>query len=265
MARIQGVHAPSRYTGLITSNNALDLVNDIDVAVGSCFDSTGQNVLTFSTAITKRLDAVWAVGTNQGGLDTGSKASNSSYHIHLISNGVNTDVLFSLSATAPTMPSGYNVRRRIGSFTTDGVNSIVRYVQNGDIFTLFGSLANTISVSTSQGNHTIAGLPSGTPLLAQLTFSVNTFSNGAVNAINVTSPDANAGVPVPYSISPTGLNFYNGVSGASGTSGDFSTPIHSTNGIIHVMTSTGQIRAVMNSISSAVINTLFGWRDLNLN
>jgi hypothetical protein len=106
--------------GLTYSNNAADATNDIDIAAGGCADATKARWLTFS-ALTKRLDAAWAVGTNQGGLDTGA-VGNSDYYIWGIERsdtGV-TDVLFSLSSTAPTMPASYDYKRLIGWFKRSG-------------------------------------------------------------------------------------------------------------------------------------------------
>lgn len=103
-------------TGLTYANNGSDPTNDIDIAAGWCMDATGARQLQLS-ALTKRLDAAWAVGTNQGGLDTGS-IGNNDYYIWAIERsdtGV-TDILFSLSATAPTMPSNYDYKRLIGWF-----------------------------------------------------------------------------------------------------------------------------------------------------
>lgn len=104
-----------RY-GLNISNNVTDASNDIDIATGECVDSTGAYKLVLGSALTKRLDASWAVGTGNGGLDTGSIA-NTTYHVFLIKRsdtGV-VDALFSTSATAPTMPASYDSFRRIGS------------------------------------------------------------------------------------------------------------------------------------------------------
>ena len=55
-------------------------------------------------------------------MDTGSVANNTWYHVHLIKRPVTgvVDVLFSLSATAPTLPTSYTIFRRIGSMRTDG-------------------------------------------------------------------------------------------------------------------------------------------------
>ena len=88
--------------GLTYSNNVSDATNDIDIAVGGAMDATSARMMVLSAAITKRLDAAWAVGNNQGGLDTGS-ASDTDYYIWLINRSDTdvTDVLFSLSATSP--------------------------------------------------------------------------------------------------------------------------------------------------------------------
>lgn len=107
----------SAVQGLTYGRNGTDASNDIDVAVGSAMDDTNTRMLVLSAAITKRLDAAWAVGTGQGGLDTGS-VSDTDYYIWLIERsdtGV-VDVLFSTSATAPTMPASYNYKRLIGWF-----------------------------------------------------------------------------------------------------------------------------------------------------
>lgn len=103
--------------GLTYANNGTDPTNDIDIAVGGAMDSTSARMMVLGSALTKRLDANWAVGTNQGGLDTGS-ASDTDYYIWLINRSDTdvTDVLFSTSATAPTMPTNYNYKRLIGWF-----------------------------------------------------------------------------------------------------------------------------------------------------
>ena len=103
--------------GLTYANNSGDATNDIDIAPGVARSSDNTAHLVLAATLTKRLDAAWAVGTNQGGLDTGS-IGNSDYYIHLIKRsdtGV-VDALFSLSHNAPTMPANYDKRRLIGWF-----------------------------------------------------------------------------------------------------------------------------------------------------
>lgn len=121
--------------GLTLSNNSGDATNDIDIAVGECASDSGSPILmTLGTAITKRLDAAWAVGSGNGGLDTGSIA-NTTYHVWLIQRsdtGV-VDALFSTSATSPTMPTNYDRKRRIGSILRVS-GAILGFSQNGDDF-----------------------------------------------------------------------------------------------------------------------------------
>ena len=125
----------SYLAGLGLSNDAGDLTNDISIAVGECQDSTNARDLILAAVLVKRLDAAWAVGTNAGGLDTGAIANNT-YHVHLIKRSDTSvvDALFSLSATAPTMPTSYDFRRRIGSIVRSG-GTILAFTQDGDYFT----------------------------------------------------------------------------------------------------------------------------------
>lgn len=125
---------PNVLTGLTLSNNGTDIANDIDIAAGFAADSTNVTIMQLSAALTKRLDAAWVVGNGNGGLDTGSVGDNT-YHVFLIQRldtGV-VDVLFSLSATAPTMPPNYTLFRRIGSIVRQD-SAIVPFWQDGDIF-----------------------------------------------------------------------------------------------------------------------------------
>lgn len=57
------------------------------------------------------------VGAN--GLDTGTLAASTFYYVFVINNGTTTAGLLSLSATAPTLPSGYTYFARVGAIYTD--------------------------------------------------------------------------------------------------------------------------------------------------
>ena len=124
----------SYLAGCGLSNNGTDATNDIDIAVGSARDSTNAEDMVLASALTKRLDAAWAVGTNQGGLDTGSIA-NGTYHVWLIKRSDTdvVDVLFSTSASAPTMPTNYDYKRRIGAILRESA-TIIPFTQTGDHF-----------------------------------------------------------------------------------------------------------------------------------
>lgn len=142
--------------GMTYQNAAGDVVNDLDIASGGASDSTGVKWIV-TAALTKRLDAAWAVGSGNGGLDTGAIA-NSDYYIWAIirsDTGV-TDYLFSLSSTAPTMPASYDYKRLIGWFKRVGGAIVLfkTYETEGggleflwSVPTLDINLANTLTTS----------------------------------------------------------------------------------------------------------------------
>jgi len=125
-----------QLSGLAVNNDASDLNNNINFAIGSASDSTGVANITLTSPIVKQLDTVWSAGTLGGGLDTGTKTSSQSYHMFIIKNPSNglVDALFSLSATAPTLPSGYTLFRRVASMYTDASANWAQFSQHGDYF-----------------------------------------------------------------------------------------------------------------------------------
>ncbi len=148
--------------GLTLSNSASDTVNDIDIAGGECAsDASISVVIELASSLTKRLDAAWAVGTGNGGLDTGS-IGNNTYHVWLIQrsdNGV-VDALFSLSATAPTMPANYDRKRRIGSIIRSG-GTILAFTQNGNTFILNVAVMNRTSNAAQASTLLALTVPGG--------------------------------------------------------------------------------------------------------
>ena len=105
---------------IIIANNIADPNNDIDFSAGNFTfsDFSGQAV---ATAMTKRLDATWVAGTNQGGLFSGAKAANTTYHLFAIYDPVNnlTDFGFSTSLIAANRPVAYTKFKRIASLLTN--------------------------------------------------------------------------------------------------------------------------------------------------
>lgn len=148
------------------ANNATDANNDIDFSAGFCYDLT-TNVKITNAALIKQLDANFAEGTNQGGLDTGTKTISTWYHCFAISkNDGTSDFLFSLSASTPTMPSGFTNKRRIGAVKTDSGGNILPFVQSGDIITLKTAIEDLFTTSPS---HTGVNVTISTPLSIKTT------------------------------------------------------------------------------------------------
>jgi len=117
------------------SNNVADANNDIDISAGAVFDRV-NNVGFALAAITKRLDAAWVVGTNNGGLDTGSKANSTWYYSYAIYNPAANiaDAIFSTSNAAPTLPTGYTKYAYLGAIRTDSSGNILGFTQFGNFF-----------------------------------------------------------------------------------------------------------------------------------
>jgi hypothetical protein len=70
-----------------------------------------------------------ASGAN--GLDTGTKSNSTWYNVWVIWNGATAAALLSLSATAPTMPSGYVNKVRVGAIRNDASGNLWRTIQYG--------------------------------------------------------------------------------------------------------------------------------------
>lgn len=193
----------------LTLSNGTDATNDIDIALGLCRDLADTYNMLLTAGITKRLDASWAVGDGNGGLDTGS-IGNNTYHVYLIrrsDTGV-VDALFSLSASAPTMPTNYDSKRRIGSFIRTG-GSIVAFIQQDDEFLLSIPVnnVNTANPGTAAIQSTLT-VPAGVKFTALFSFSVNETDAGAsqVYAL-VTSPDQANTAPTATLFDVSALNY----------------------------------------------------------
>lgn len=147
--------------GMSIANNATDAANDIDISGGECRDSTNSVDIKLLAGITKQLDAVWAIGNNAGGLDTGTVA-NIPYHLFVIrraDTGI-VDALFSASATAPTLPANYTHFRRIASIRRLA-SANVAFGQYGDYFHL-AAAAIDMNTAVAQSKFLLAlSVPSG--------------------------------------------------------------------------------------------------------
>lgn len=132
-ATTQGIsYLPQKIT---IANNTTDANNDIDFSGGNFVfnDFSGQ---AYVPAMTKRLDANWTAGTNQGGLDTGTKANSTWYYCYAIYNPTTqaSDFLFSASTTSPTLPSGFTKVKYIGSILINSSGNIIAFKQVGNYF-----------------------------------------------------------------------------------------------------------------------------------
>lgn len=234
-------------SGLELSNNVTDATNDIDVASGSAVDTTNTYLMTLTGPFTKRLDAAWAVGTGNGGLDTGTIA-NAEYHVWLIrkdSDG-SLDILFSLSATAPTMPTGYTAKRRIRSIFRASA-AILLFIQKGDrVYYKTPPLDVDTTIGTTATSYTMSVPGGGIAIL-----NVLATRTGNTMGVYVYSPEITDQAH-SESVSPLS-NFSSAVGGA--------TTVISAGQIEVLTNSSSQIRAVSQLASTALKIATAGYID----
>lgn len=124
-------------------------------------------------------------GAGANGLDTGTLAANNWYSVWVIWNGTTTAGLLSTSATAPTMPSGYTHKARVGWVRTDGT---------GNKYPLaFKQWGRRVQYVVGSGTNLTAlpAIASGTATL-WTSVGVSNFVPTTASAINVTANNTNA-------------------------------------------------------------------------
>jgi len=152
-------------------NTTLDITID-EITLGK---TNGAPI--FLQNVTTSVNITAAVGA--GGLDAGAEANNTWYYIYLISDGTNTSALFSLSATAPTMPGAYVYFGLIGCVKNDF---------NGDLWAIqqFDNTVTHLPIGLANNDSAVTLLtliaPGGTyntlcPIAKQVTGFVFTYAN----------------------------------------------------------------------------------------
>lgn len=240
------VPLPNYLTGLTLSTAGGSAT--FGVATGFATDSTNASMMALGSAYTKTTSA-WAVGSANGALDTGTIANSTWYHVFLIKRtdtGV-VDVLVSLSATSPTLPTNYTLFRRIGSMLTNGSAQWVKFSQYGDDF-LWD--INIVNVSVSPGTTAIQTLtvttPTGIKTIALLNVA-GSVGGGTDGRGWLFSTDINSGAAL--STSNATINF-----GPSGGSQAW--------GVYRIRTNTSaQVKYAMVASTGSAIITTAGWVD----
>lgn len=127
MAQRPIVNAGEKY--IFGLNLARTDDENITIASGQCRDQSNVVDMAVSSALT-----VDILGSGAGGLDTGSVAASTFYAVYLLGDSTrfNDPVgILSTSFSAPTLPDGYDVYRRIGAILTDGSSDILEFHQYG--------------------------------------------------------------------------------------------------------------------------------------
>jgi hypothetical protein len=214
------------------------------VAAGVAVDSNNGELMTLGSSISKTTSA-WAVGSGNGGLDTGAIATSTWYHVHQIKRvdtGV-VDVLISLSASSPTMPANYTKSRRIGAVRTNGSSQWVLFTQTGDefIWAVSSGDVNT-TVGTGNTSFTLTVPPSTIAKFRAFTTHASSASGLLITSPQETSPVWNSPVGSVSIIMPASTN---------NAAGQFAIQTNSSS----------QINALAPFATTTIQISTYGWTD----
>jgi hypothetical protein len=163
------------------------------------------------------------------------------------------DLLVSLSATSPTLPTSYTISRRIGSMKTDSSAHWVAFTQFGDQFIWSSNAASAIDVNynptTTQSSQTV-NVPTGVTVLAQ----IRGWFQGPTSAQTLLTLSS----PLESSLTTSNGSYpstANVNADSTGTSQSFTAGVlTNTSAQVNVVASSG-------SGSNLVRMTAYGWND----
>lgn len=220
----------------------------MSIAAGMGVNSTNVQTMILTSAISKTTSA-WAVGTGNGGLDTGAIANSTWYYFYLIrrtDTGV-VDVVFSTNSTSPTLPAGYTQFRYIGAGRTNGSAQWTAFTQFGDEFWWSSP---PLDYDSPANISTAVLLTCSAPLGRKMKLSFNALAGQAGNYLYISDP-ANADLAPSITVAPLA----NG-SGFATTAGT------ATAGSVWTNTS-AQVRIRCNTAGGTNVKIVtLGWVDL---
>lgn len=223
----------------------------ISAAAGVAMDSANAYLMQLS-AISKTTSA-WSVGSAAGGLDTGTIANNTWYHVYVIrrpDTGV-VDLILSTSASAPTLPANYTQYRRIGSAKTNGSAQWRKFYQDGDRF----SWDDPEQGGDFTSLYTGAGTTAQTMTLGYVPLGLRVEARVLVNLYPVSSNEAIWVSDLSIADKTTYSRFISAIG--------FASPVY-VDATVDVFTNTSQgIRARMRVGGASDFANFFvlGWRD----
>lgn len=182
--------ALSRKSNVLTPHEGLIIkwvtaaTVDIDADAVVLFDTDG-NPKRF-TSLNETLNIA---NSGANGLDTGSEANSTWYYIHAIGKTDDTlDGLFSTSATAPTLPSGYTYSGLLGAIYNNSSGDLIRVLQRGRVAT---RETTNVLLGGTQTNYTAVSLTAAIPLIATaVVVTITAVSTSGTNIVSMlVAPD----------------------------------------------------------------------------
>ena len=190
---------PFYFNGLGISNDATTPNSLLDIAPGSCLDSTGTFQLTLPSAV-----VINSAANGLNGLDTGTIGDSKVYAVYLVCDPVTSNqpgCMISLAygsktPSQPLLPFGYSAYALIGFVTTDSSgNFLLGYWSDNDsarrlfVYDALQATAVTAGTSTSYAN---VDLTKFVPLVNNLSVSVytNWNANAAADTLSLQAGNA---------------------------------------------------------------------------
>jgi hypothetical protein len=174
--------------GLTMSTAGASATMTIDA--GQATNSTNAALLTLSASINKTT-AAWAVGSGNGGIDTGSIANSTWYYFYLIrrpDTGV-VDVVFSLNSASPTLPTNYTQFRYIGAGLTNGSAQWTAFTQFGDYFQWGTPVVDFTGAGVVTASTLTCSVPRGRKMLASFNVTASQGASAAIYLSDLASVD----------------------------------------------------------------------------
>jgi phage-related tail fiber protein len=248
------VATPINYLeGFVLSNHPTVPASVINVSRGTARASGNPVFMSSTMACFLNASGAWAAGTNGQKLDAGGRTANTWYHVFVIRATVGgaADVLVSLSYSAPKLPTGYELIRRIGSIKTDALNAIIPFQQFDRMFywkTPIRDVVLTNVTGVALANYAIS-VPPGAPVVAHVS-AFYSGSNGYIYLRNPDFPDLAVG---PYTAFTYGFG-----------SVSSNTPLDSSSIPMEVLTNIDAqvgVRTVTGETQTEVVITTYGWQE----
>lgn len=182
------------YRGILCEYENLTVSKSSAAAVAVTADSL---VLTDANNRDRRFTSVSETITittsGASGLDTGSEASATWYHLWIIAKPDGTiNGLMSLSSTAPTLPSGYTYKGYVGAIYNDGSGDLIDYLQRGDVVDTASGTPLSSGSATSVTSVSLAAIVPSTARTFRCSLSISD-TGGLVRSGDVYSASSGIG------------------------------------------------------------------------
>lgn len=199
--------------GLVIVNNTSTPNSQIDMSADQVIASTSGNALSkLGTSISGTCNTST---TGADGLDASSRVADTWYNFFFIYNPTTDDwaTLASLSATAPTLPSGYTYFVRVGAMRTDGSGNFYRSRQRGNKVQYNGSTGPRQVTTTAAASVAALSLANFVPPTATGA-RVSTYSSSVQNSGQLIA----LGSVIFFSIATAQVSYQGNLGGSISTS-----------------------------------------------